>query len=109
MNSRLLCVTLLAGMSTMIAACAAPQPLDWSRPAAESSIKPILLHDMAIANPPYPGSYYPNYMDEPTRFEFHPRPPMPPPDEENPDEGGDTAAADGSYIENGILYVDPNQ
>ena len=59
---------LIAGLSLMLGACATPAPVE---PVTMHT--PLLLHDMAIANPPHPQVRYVDYMDEPTRFEFRPR------------------------------------
>ena len=96
-------LSLLVGFSLALAACATSAP---TQPATST---PVFLHDMAIANPPYPHDLYPDYLDEPTRFEFRPRPPILQMQDNGTDEPDEPVANDGSYLENGILYVDPNQ
>ena len=66
----------LAGLSLALAACATPAPApvaDWNRPYEPVASPPVFLHNMAIANQPYPHDLYLDYMAEPTRFEFRPR------------------------------------
>jgi hypothetical protein len=105
-------VSLSVGLCLALAACAtyAPTPAEeWNRPVELAASTPVLLHDMAIANPPYPRPRYANYLDEPTRFEFRPRHLIIQLEDNGADETEEPAANDGSYLENGILYVDPNQ
>jgi hypothetical protein len=94
-------IILLAAVSAALAACAAPagaEPLDWNRPFQPMTRVPVFSHDMAIANPPHPQPYYVDYMDEPTRFEFHPRNLM----EEPADEGTEEQpAADYGTLDGG--------
>ena len=105
----------LASLALSVAACATQPPVvdDWNRPFKEPAVKPVLIHDMAIANPPHPRPNYVDYTDEPTRFIFRPR--NVPVDTTTDDGSGDTTADNGAgnmgggYVENGILYVDPNQ
>jgi hypothetical protein len=75
MLSRVLALT---AMTVALGACAATntdtRAVDWNRPfqpAAGSA--PVFLHNMAIANQPYPRDVYANFWEEPTRFEFRPR------------------------------------
>ncbi len=71
--TRILSVCVLAGLSLALGACTMPG-VHWSRPVMPAvSYPPVLLHDMAIANPPHPLLLYADYMDEPTRFVFRPR------------------------------------
>ena len=103
---------LLAAFSLVLAACATPAStpaIDWNRPVEPAATVPVLLHDMAIANPPYPQPLYVDYLDEPTRFEFRPRHLIVELPDNGPDGTEEVAADDGSYLENGILYVDPNR
>jgi len=69
-------VCILAGLALALAACAAPAPapaVDWNRPFENvTNSRPVFLHNMAIANQPYPHDHYVDYLDEPTRFEFRP-------------------------------------
>jgi hypothetical protein len=95
-------LNLLVALSLALAACATPAP-------TPTTSTPVLLHDMAIANPPYPRPLYANILDEPTRFEFRPRHLILQTPDNAPDEPAEPVANDGSYLENGILYVDPNQ
>ena len=105
---------LVAAASLSLIGCATPSttatPMDWNRPFTEPT-KPVeFSHDMAIANPPYPRPMYINYMDEPTRFEFHPRNVIyDEPDEGTTDQGADTAAPEQNPVINGVMYVDPNE
>ena len=65
----------LVAFSLAVAACASnPGPVDFNRPFKPmTGPAPVFLHDLAIANAPYPHDNYVNYEDEPTRFIFHPR------------------------------------
>jgi len=116
MIKRAACALLTAAVALALAACATPSttaaPADWNRPFVETPKAPVFLHDMAIANPPHPQPLYANYTDEPTRFEFHPRNMIydePPDNSANADTNADTGDMSGGTLENGILYVDPNQ
>ena len=105
-------LSLLVALPFALAACSTPSTtgvVDWARPIQPTTSTPVFLHDLAIANPPYPLPSYPNYFDEPTRFEFHPRPTIYLAPDSGIDETEEAAPDDGSYLENGILYVDPNQ
>jgi len=77
MTRKTMCFCVLAGFSLALAACATPAPapaVDWNRPFAPvANSRPVFLHNMAIANQPYPLEVYVDYLDEPTRFEFRPR------------------------------------
>ena len=76
MNARGLSVCVLGGLALAVAACATPtvQPVDWNRPIVPLTGKPpVLMHDMAIANPPHPQVRYADYEEEPTRYIFRPR------------------------------------
>ena len=76
MTRKTMSVCALSGLALALAACATPAPgptVDWNRPfEPATSSPPVFLHNMAIANQPYPRSIYIDYMDEPTRFEFRP-------------------------------------
>lgn len=118
MIKRAACTLLTAAITLALAACATPSTTassaDWNRPFVETQQVPQFQHDMAIANPPHPQPMYANYTDEPTRFEFHPRNVIyddPNADNGNADNGDPNAGANtsGGTLENGILYVDPNQ
>jgi hypothetical protein len=76
MLKHVLCLSALAAAALALAACSGPNvPVtDWSRPFQPLTGKPpVFLHNLAIANPPYPRDRYANYEDEPTRFIFRPR------------------------------------
>jgi hypothetical protein len=71
-----LSLAVLAAVSLAVAACAETNvaPVDWNRPFTPmTGPPPVFLHNVAIANPPYPHDLYVNYEDEPTRFIFRPR------------------------------------
>jgi hypothetical protein len=102
---------LLAGLALVMAACATPAStpaIDWNRPVAVATV-PVLRHDMAIANPAHPQPLYVDYLDEPTRFEFRPRHLIVEVPYNGTDQTEEVAADDGSYLENGVLYVDPSR
>ena len=86
----------LAGFALALAAYAtsAPVPVaDWNRPYEPATASPpVFLHNMAIANQPYPHDLYLDYMAEPTRFEFRPRNLIVL--DENGDAGADQSAVD---------------
>ena len=115
MMNRAACALLTAAVTLALAACATPSttatPTDWNRPFVETKQVPVFQHDMAIANPPHPQPHYINYADEPTRFEFHPRNVIyDEPANDNGDNADETGGdMSGGTLENGILYVDPNQ
>jgi len=76
MVKQLLSLAALAAVSLALGACAESNVAipDWNRPFKPmTGPAPVFLHNLAIANPPYPHDSYPNFEDEPTRFIFHPR------------------------------------
>lgn len=102
---------LLASLGLTLAACATSHTesaADWNRPFVPATTPPVFSHDLAITNPPYPRPYYPNYLDEPTRFEFRGRPFVGPQEDAGTDQT-DESTSTYPYLENGILYVDPDQ
>jgi hypothetical protein len=70
-----LSLAILATVSLALAACASnPGPVDFGRPFRPmTGPAPEFLHNVLIANAPYPHDAYPNYEEEPTRFIFRPR------------------------------------
>ena len=112
------CFGLLAPLALVLAGCATPEStggvMDWNRPVRPMTMPPVFNHDMAIANPPYPRPAYADYLDEPTRFAFHPRKVAIAPADavaEQTQEDGQTQENGPAlpYLENGVLYVDPNE
>ncbi len=65
----------LTAVALSLGACASnPGPVDFNRPFKPlTGPAPVFLHNVIIANAPYPHDYYPNYEEEPTRFIFRPR------------------------------------
>jgi hypothetical protein len=96
-------LSLLASLALVFTACASQNTgsaVDWNRPLVPATTPPVFLHDISIANPPYP-------RNEPTRFEFGHR--IPPtlqkhtPARPVPDLPGIPR------LENRIVYADPSQ
>jgi hypothetical protein len=100
--------SLLLVLPFILASCASAPPVDWDRPFQPLTTTPVFLHDLTIANPPYPLPHYPNYLDEPTRFVFRPRRVVNLPPDTTAEESLAPEANDLPYLQNGILYVDPN-
>ena len=95
-----LSLAVLAALPMVLCACSGSNvaAVDWNRPFTPmTGPAPVFLHDVAIANPPYPRDHYVNYEDEPTRFIFRPRN-LVTDDTDNGTGGGDQGGEDyGNY------------